>query len=396
MNKNKIDLDLIEKFEKAKVKMSLIGPLFSNLVLGKKMVESSHIISDISIDGEHVYYNSEFVRNHDVNNLIFLIANQSLSFSISNFIFKHKNNETNESIYKQSIDIKVNTLLMKYFKPNLFLNIVPDGLYMNIDYLNLGFNDVYGKLEKIALEENQKNPNNSIEDSLKIVFPNGTATKTINAKNEFFNESLIKTTYKNDKDYYYLDDSATIEDISTSFFINKTLKELIDSFKIYEKDVSNMEIAEKSIFSYIKKIETLAYEENDKTPQHEYNVFESNNQKTKISLSLKEQSEIGRQSVEILKNEYLDLSERFIEIGEASIFSAKENIKNMDEKLEEDRISFYERYENFINFARLNFDNDLFVKYVVLILIRTYHAQPNQNYFKDKKSLAFILKSIVY
>ena len=402
MCQNKIDLALIEKLEEAKVTLMLLNPVFSSLTVGKKLVEASHLVSDISVDGEHVYYNSDFLRGFDKGNLIFLMMNQSLSFLIKNFIFKNKNNEMNEDIYLQSIDIKTNTILMKSLESDILKkfeidfssNFIPDGLYINKDYLNLDLNEVYNEIEKLIKEENE---NNSIEDSLKMRFPNGTATKTIKAKNKYFNENLIKTIQQNGKEFYYLDDSATIEDISTSFFLNKVLKESIDLFKSYQRRISVMETYDKSIFSYIKKIEALACEENeelDQNKKNEYNVFENNNEKTKVRLSLSEQFEIGRQSVEILKNEYLDLSKRFSEIGEKSIFSAKENIENMDEKLEEDRISFYERYENFINFARLNFDNDLFVKYVVVMLIRNNFVQPNNYYFKDKKTIKLILNSI--
>jgi len=102
--------EIENKIIQARVKMLFKHPFFGQLALRLKLVEASDWCPTAAVDGRNFYYNSEFVRQLDPEELVFLVGHE-----LGHCMFEHflRRGERDAGIWNMAGDYVINWILKR-------------------------------------------------------------------------------------------------------------------------------------------------------------------------------------------------------------------------------------------------------------------------------------------
>lgn len=157
-----MDSELSNKMRKARINMLLTQPFFGDIAIRLKLVEEPNLqIPTLATDGKNLYYHPEFVRNCNVQELVFGIAHEILHCAFEHFTRKHTRDS---KIWNMAGDYAINFILKrdkigKIIENKAKLNIgpagSPTGILLNPKYENWSAENIYDDLIKSGVKPQQ-------------------------------------------------------------------------------------------------------------------------------------------------------------------------------------------------------------------------------------------------
>jgi predicted metal-dependent peptidase len=139
-------MDVRDRLTKARVKMLLKHPFWGNLATRMKLVEASDWCATAATDGRHFYYNTDFIKKLDDDELVFLFGHE-----VGHCVYNHigRRGDRNPQVWNMAGDYLINDMLVEN---NVGKRITAVDILLDPKYRGMTADEIYDELMANAVE----------------------------------------------------------------------------------------------------------------------------------------------------------------------------------------------------------------------------------------------------